>query len=323
METAMPAMSATSVIEDAAKRSTTLQAERIAVGGTALSVALAGEEAAPALLLLHGFPSSSRMFRAIIPELSAHCRIIAPDLPGFGASDLMANASFERFADVVEALLDHLGVGKAIIYLHDFGAPVGLHIATRQPDRVLGLIIQNANAHHAGLGPQWAETRAFWSEPNAENTAAAFAHLTLEGTRDQYVGGVPDDIAARMDPKNWQEDWRVMSKPGRLDLQRRLIRDYRNHVDRFDDIAGYLKARQPPALLLWGRHDPFFDLDETRSWMDALPRLEAHILDGPHFLLETHADLCAALIRRFLLRCRRETVPAADASRQSRAVPGL
>jgi pimeloyl-ACP methyl ester carboxylesterase len=285
----------------------TVHAERVTVDGVSLSVSRAGDKAAPALLLMHGVPNSSRMFRAVIPELSEYCRIIAPDLPGFGASDVIENASFERFADLVEALLDRLGVEKAFFYLHDFGAPVGLHIATRRPDRVLGLIIQNANAHQTGLGPQWAKTRAFWSEPDAENTEAAFAHLTLEGTRAQYIGGVPDDIAALMKPEDWKEDWRVMSQPGRIDLQRNLIRDYKRHVDRFDDIAAYLKAHQPPALLLWGRHDPFFDLDETRSWLEDLPRLEAHILDGPHLLLETHSDQCAELIKRFVLRCGRRS----------------
>jgi len=279
----------------------------VTVDGVSLSVSRAGDETAPALLLMHGVPNSSRMFRAIIPELSAYCRIIAPDLPGFGASDVIENASFERFADLVEALLDRLGVEKAFVYLHDFGAPVGLHIATQRPDRGLGLIIQNANAHQTGLGPQWAKTRAFWSESDAENTEAAFAHLTLEGTRAQYIGGVPEDIAALMKPEDWEEDWRVMSQPGRIDLHRNLIRDYKRHVDRFDDIAAYLKAHQPPALLLWGRHDPFFDLDETRSWLEDLPRLEAHILDGPHLLLETHSDQCAELIKRFVLRCERRS----------------
>ena len=272
-----------------------LRTERIAIDGTNLSVVLAGPETAPPVLLLHGFPSSSRMFRDVIPALSRSWRIIAPDLPGFGASDVVEHATFERFADIVEGLLSALGVERAFVYLHDFGAPVGLHLATRRPERVLGLIIQNGNAHEAGLGPEWAQTRAFWYEPNDENTAAAFAHLTFEGTRAQYTSGVPDDIAARISAKNWEEDWRTMLLPGRLDLQRELIRDYRRHVERFEEIAAYLKKHQPPAILLWGRHDAFFNLDETRAWMDALPRLEEHILDGPHFLL----DICADLINRF------------------------
>lgn len=277
-----------------------VRTQRFAFDGRGLSVVLAGDEAAPALLLLHGFPSSSRMFSGIISELARSCRIVAPDLPGFGGSDIIGPASFERFADIIEELLQRLGIGERFIYLHDFGAAVGLHLATRRPDLALGLIVQNANAHESGLGPAWAKTQEFWSNPNAENSAAAFGHLTFEGTRAQYVGGVPEDIAARMDPENWEEDWRVMSLPGRLELQRALICDYRNHVERFGEIAAYLKAHQPPAIMLWGRHDAYFDLDETRSWIEDLPRMEAHILDGAHFLLETHAELCADLIGRFV-----------------------
>lgn len=276
--------------------------QSVSLRGISLRVTLAGDDTAPGLLLLHGMPNSSRMFRPVIPRLSETCRVVAPDLPGFGSSDVIAPASFQRFADLIEELLDNLRVEKTFIYLHDFGAPVGLHIAMRRPDRVLGLIIQNANAHETGLGPQWAQVQAFWSRPDAENTVAAFAHLNLEGTRAQYVSGMPDDIAARMDPEDWEEDWRVMSLPGRLKLQQELVRDYRHHVDHFAEIAAYLKNRQPPALLLWGRHDPYFDLAETQSWIEALPRLEAHILDGPHLLLETHSDICGMLIDRFVRR---------------------
>jgi pimeloyl-ACP methyl ester carboxylesterase len=275
--------------------------QKLDVEGVALQVVVAGDKAAPGLLLLHGMPNAARMFLPIIPELAPHCRIVAPDLPGLGGSDVIENATFDRFADLIETLLERLGVEKTFIYLHDYGAPVGLAIAMRRPDRVLGLIVQNANAHLSGHGPTWAETKAFWSAPDAKNTAAAFAHLTYEGTRSQYVDNVPDDIAARMDPKNWEEDWRVMSLPGRLDLQKNLVRDYGHYVDRFPKIAAYLKVHQPPALMLWGRHDPFFALAETQSWLEDLPRMEAHILDGPHLLLETHADTCAMLMKRFVL----------------------
>lgn len=152
------------------------------------------------------------------------------------------------------------------------------------------------------MGPEWAATRAYWAEPTPEHEAAASAHLTFEGTRDQYIGGVPMEIAGRVDPRQWQEAWRVLSLPGRLALQRALLLDYRNHVARFGEIARYLERWQPPALMLWGRHDIFFSLDETLAWMKALPRMEAHILDGPHFLLETHPGQCVALIRDFILR---------------------
>ncbi|MBZ9863880.1 alpha/beta hydrolase [Mesorhizobium sp. CA15] len=270
--------------------------------GTELSFLTAGEPSKPALLLLHGFPSSSRTFRHVIPALSKVAYVVAPDMPGFGMSDALPEPSFDGFADVISELLSHLSVGPRYIYLHDFGAPVGLRIAMRAPDAVLGLIIQNANAHRSGMGPSWKATQDFWANPNPDNEAKATAHLTFEGTRDQYVASVPDDVAAQIPDENWEEDWRVMQRPGGMETQRALIADYGNYVARFDAIADYLRRRQPRALMLWGRHDAFFDLTETLSWMQALPRMEAHILDGPHFLLETHANQAASLMVDFLQR---------------------
>lgn len=272
------------------------------IHGTQLAARLAGDRRRPALLLLHGFPSSSQTFRDVMEPLAQDCFVIAPDLPGFGASAPIEQPSFARFADCIGSLLTQLGVESFHLYLHDYGAPVALHLATRAPDKIRSLVIQNANAHESGMGPSWAATRAFWQEPTPEREAAATAHLTLEGTRDQYVGGIPQDIADRIPPDWWQEDWRVMTLPGRLEMHHALVYDYRNHVARFGEIAAYLRDHQPPALMLWGRHDIFFDLAETLSWMQALPRMEAHVLDGPHFLLETHAKECAALMRDFIRR---------------------
>ncbi len=267
-----------------------------------MAVRVAGKKENPALVLLHGFPSSSDSFRDVIGPLAEQCFVVAPDLPGFGNSEPIERPSFSRFADVIEGVLEQLGVRTFYLYLHDFGAAVGLHLATRAPERILGLIVQNANAHESGLGPQWAATRAFWAEPTQETATAATAHLTFEGTRDQYVGGVPEDIAARIDPLRWEEDWRVLSLPGRLEMQRALVLDYASHVARFGEIAAYLERLQPEALMLWGRHDAFFELEETLSWMRALPRMQAHVFDGPHFLLETHAAECAALMLEFVRR---------------------
>jgi pimeloyl-ACP methyl ester carboxylesterase len=192
------------------------------------------------------------------------------------------------------------------INLHDYGDPVGLHIAMQAPEQVLGLIIQNGNAHRTGLGPQWDATQApYWSQPTPENEAAATAHLTFEGTRGTYTTGAPPDVVARMSPEIWEEDWRVMNLPGRMETQRALIRDYGKYVERFDAIAEYLARRQPPALMVWGRHDPFFELAETLSWMHALPRMEAHILDAGHKLLETHAAAAVSLMLEFIRRTQR------------------
>lgn len=270
--------------------------------GGSLSFLTAGDRAKPALLLIHGFPSSSRTFRSVIAKLSEVAFIVAPDMPGFGKSNVLPEPSFEGIAEAIRELLLKLAIGPRFIYLHDFGAPVGLQIAMDQPELVSGLIIQNANSHQSGFGPQWAATKAFWAHPTEENAQEAIAHLTYEGTRDQYVAGVPEDVAARLDPQSWEEDWRVMQLPGRLDTQKALIADYGNYASRFDDIAAYLKADQPPALMIWGRHDSFFGIEETVSWMRDLPRMEAHIMDAGHFVLETEAQKAAALMTDFLLK---------------------
>ena len=271
-------------------------------GGSELSFVEMGDRSHPAILLLHGFPSSSATFREIAPALSAVARVIVPDLPGFGESEPLPAPRFADFADAIAELLDHVGVQRLIIYLHDFGAPVGLELAMRQPERVAGLVIQNANAHRSGQGQGWAGTHAYWARPTPENEAAATAHLTREGTREQYVAGVPSDVATRISPAVWEEDWRVMQLPGRMATQRALVADYGRYSARFGEIAAYLREHQPPALLLWGRHDVFFDLAEVLSWMEDLPRMEAHVLDGGHFLLETHAAEASALIAAFIRR---------------------
>jgi pimeloyl-ACP methyl ester carboxylesterase len=276
--------------------------ESFDIAGCTISAVVAGDRNNPAILLLHGFPSSSRSFRNIIPRVSEACFVIAPDLPGFGQSDVIPDPTFARFADLIEGLLERLGVFNAWLYVHDFGAPVALDLAMRDPRRVLGLIVQNANAHRTGFGPSWRDTIAYWNSPSKENEQRATAHLTFEGTRDQYVGGLPDDIASRISADNWTEDWRVMSQPGHVELQRALIKNYGRYADRFEDIARYLREHQPPALMLWGRHDNFFDCAEILSWLQDLPRMEAHVLDGPHMLLETHAAVCAELIVDFVNR---------------------
>lgn len=288
----------------------------VEIEGAELAVRLAGDPKQPAVLLVHGFPGSSTSFRNVIGVLARSWFVVAPDLPGFGRSGPVDRPSFSRFADRIDGLLARLGIGSFHLYLHDYGAAVGLHLATRAPRRIRSLLVQNANAHASGMGPAWAATRKYWDDPTPEHQARATAHLTFEGTRDQYVGGVPADIAARIDPRLWEEDWRIMSLPGRLDLQRALVLDYRDHVGRFAEIAGYLAHWQPAALMLWGRHDSFFEIDETLSWMKALPRMEAHILDGPHFLLETHAAECTALMGAFLAQVDQGAGPASE------AVPG-
>lgn len=271
-------------------------------GGNHLAFATAGDASKPAVLLLHGTPNSSRMFGAVVPALAEVAYVIAPDLPGHGESDVLPQVTFSAIAQVISELLDRLEIGSQFIYLHDWGAPVGLQIAMQAPERVLGLIVQNANAHRTGWGQGWAATQAYWSQPNAENEAASTAHLTLEGTRDTYVSGVPSDVAALIPAEHWEEDWRVMNLPGHMETQRLLIADYGNYAKRFETIAKYLETWQPPALMVWGRHDVYFDLAEVLSWMRALPRMEAHILDAGHLLLETHAATVASFMTAFIRR---------------------
>lgn len=257
----------------------------------------------PAVLLLHGTPHSSRYFRAVVPALSQAAYVIAPDLPGFGESDVLHPphaASFAAYGQTILELLDRLAVTSRYLYLHDWGTPVGFQVAMQEPELVLGLIVQNGNAHRTGLGPQWDPVLAYGSQPTPENEAKATAHLNFEGTRNTYLAGVPPDVAAHIPAEIWEEDWRVMQLPGRMDKERALIADYGRYVERFDAIADYLKRRQPPALMLWGRHDPFFDLAETLSWMQALPRMEAHVFDAGHMLLETHAAAAVQLMLNFI-----------------------
>jgi pimeloyl-ACP methyl ester carboxylesterase len=270
--------------------------------GTELSFITAGEKSKPAVLLLHGFPGSANYFRHVVPELSQAANVIAPDLPGFGESDVLPSPSFPAFGQAISELLDRLAVGRRYVYLHDFGAPAGFDIALQAPEQVLGLIVQNANAHRTGLGPPWAPVEDYWSHPNPQNEAAATAHLTFEGVRNGYLGGMPPDVAARIPSESWEADWQVMQLPGRMETQRALVKDYGNYVARFDEIAEYLARRQPPSLMIWGRHDPFFDLAEVLSWMRTLPRMAAHVLDAGHKLLETHATAAASLMVDFIRR---------------------
>jgi pimeloyl-ACP methyl ester carboxylesterase len=276
-------------------------------GGTELSFITAGDASMPAVLLLHGFPGSAGYFREVVPALSQAAYVIAPDLPGFGESDVLPAPSFPAFGKAISELLDRLAVGPRYIYLHDFGAPVGFHIAMQAPERVVGLIVQNANAHQTGLGPPWAPVMAYWSDPDPENEAAATAHLTYEGVRNGVLGGVPPEMVTRIPAESWEEDWRVMNLPGRMDTQRALVRDYGNYVARFDEIAAYLARWQPPSLMLWGRHDPFFDLAEILSWMRTLPRMESHVFDAGHKLLETHAAAASSLMLDFIRHTRGES----------------
>ncbi|MFD2791988.1 alpha/beta fold hydrolase [Promicromonospora vindobonensis] len=276
----------------------------IDVDGLEIFYREAGARDLPCVLLLHGFPSSSHSFRQVLSPLAEVSRVVAPDLPGFGFSAAPGvdeyDYTFANLADTIEAFLDQIGVDEFFVYLHDFGAPVGYYLATRYPERVLGLIVQNGNAHEDGLGSQWDGAKAYWADPSEANRARLPEWLNFEGVRDEYVSGVPERVRVHQPPESWHLDWERMSRPGNLEAQFRLFRDYANHVARFGELADYHRTHQPPCLVLWGRHDAYFDLPEIMGYARTLDRLEMHVYDAGHMLLETHSAECAAVMGAFV-----------------------
>lgn len=263
----------------------------------------AGRADAPGVLLLHGQPSSSYSFRDVLGPLAEVARVVAPDLPGFGFTEAPDDYpyTFDAMARTVDALTREIGLERFFLYVHDFGAPVAYALALAQPERVLGLIIQNGNAHEEGLGPAWGPSRAYFADPTPENRAKLPEWLNFEGVRHTYVGDIPERLTPLFPPEGWTLDWERMSRPGRVEIQFRIFADYGRYIARFPEISAYHRSRQPPALLLWGRHDPYFEIDEVLAYARELERLEMHIYDGAHLLLETHHRECAALMREFIL----------------------
>jgi len=263
----------------------------------------AGVPSQAAVVLLHGAPSSSYSFREVLPALGEHAYAVAPDIPGFGFSDAPGVAeyeyTYERLSRVIEALLNDLGVERFVLFVTDYSTPVGYYLATRDPERVLGLVIQNGNAHEEGLDQRWDSARRFWADPTRENKAALPEWLTFDGTRDTYLGGLPEEVAELHPPESWLLDWERLSRPGSTEVYFQFFYDYRHHVARFDEIARYHAEHQPPCLVLWGRHDPSFDIAEVLAYHRALTHVEAHIYDAGHFLLETHAAKVAELLVTF------------------------
>lgn len=274
----------------------------------------AGRPSRHALVLLHGYPSSSFCFRNLMPLLADDAYLLAPDMPGFGGSDAPSPNGFvyrfERLAGIVQTFLDMKGVETVDLYMHDWGVASGYCLALAQPDAIRRLIVQNGSAHEAGLGPDWDIPRRYWRDPSPENRAELGIWMDRDGVRSEYLGGLPEDMAARIPPELWELDWARMKDGHRRDIYFELFRDYQSHIDRFPAIARFHRTRQPPALLLWGRHDPYFELAEIDAYRKALPDVETHLLEGGHFLLETHPGECAQLIRGFLERHPSDGTPA-------------
>ena len=286
------------------------------VDGVNLFYREAGRRDAPGVLLLHGQPSSSYSFRNIIGPLAEVARVVAPDLPGFGFTEAPDSYpyTFDAMAKTIDALTRQIGLERFFLYVHDFGAPVAYYLAMARPDRVMGLIIQNGNAHEEGLGPDWAPNKAYWANPSPETRAKLPEWLNFRGVKDTYVGKIPDRLKPRFAPEGWHLDWERMSRPGRVEIQFRIFEDYGRYVARFPEISAWHRRRQPPALMIWGRHDPYFEIEEVLAYARELDRLDMHIYDGAHLLLETHHEECAALMREFILNVQ----TGGDDQRQSR-----
>lgn len=265
----------------------------------------AGDPSAPVMLLLHGFPSSSHMFRDLIPLLAAHYRVIAPDLPGFGFTEVPEargySYSFDNLAITMEHFVDALKLSRYALYVFDYGAPVGFRLAVAQPQRVSALVSQNGNAYLEGLGDAWAPIRAYWAEPTAANREVIRnAVLSLEGTRYQYLHGVgkPELVA----PESWMLDLLLMQRPGNDDIQLDLFLDYRNNLTLYPQFQAFFKAAQVPTLVIWGKHDPFFIPPGAHAYKTDNPNAVVELLDTGHFALETHAEHIAQRILAVLPR---------------------
>jgi pimeloyl-ACP methyl ester carboxylesterase len=274
------------------------------VAGLEIFYREAGPADAPILLLLHGFPTSSHMFRNLIPALADQYRVVAPDLPGFGLSAAPPPGSFSYsfavFADVVDGLLKQLSADRYALYVMDYGAPTGFRLALKHPERITALIVQNGNAYEEGMQDFWAPTRALWADNSEANRNAMLPFFTLESTRFQYLAGVRD--GTRIDPAAWLYDQLFLDRPGNTAIQFQIIYDYRANVALYPEIHAYFRTSRPPALILWGQNDPIFAVEGARAFLRDLPQAELHLLDTGHFALEDKADEMIPQIRDFFGR---------------------
>jgi pimeloyl-ACP methyl ester carboxylesterase len=262
----------------------------------------AGSVNAPALLLLHGFPSSSHMFRDLIPRLADRFRIVAPDLPGFGQSDMPARSSFtysfDRLAEIIDRLTEVIGFTRFAIYVFDYGAPTGFRIAVKHPERITAIVSQNGNAYEEGLSDGWTPIRTYWEDPSPANRDALRAFLTPETTMWQYTHGVPD--ATSVAPDGYMLDNFYLARPGADEVQLDLFGDYKSNVALYPAFQRYFRTHKPPCLAVWGKNDPFFLPSGAEAFKRDMPDAAVRFFDTGHFALETHAAEIAAEIRSFL-----------------------
>jgi pimeloyl-ACP methyl ester carboxylesterase len=275
------------------------------IDGQQLFYREAGAPDAPALVLLHGFPASSFMFRDLIPLLSDRYHVIAPDHLGFGLSSVPSadefHYSFSALAGLTAGLLVHLGLTRYAIYVHDYGAPVGWRLALARPGAVSAIITQNGNGYEAGFTRDfWKPVREYWQDRSRRTEDAVRQALTLDAIRWQYLHGVPDQ--SLVSPDTWYHDYAQVSRPGNDLVQLRLLHDYATNLPLYPKLHDYLRASRVPVLAVWGRNDEIFGPEGALAFADDAPDAEIRLLDGGHFLLESHLDAAAGYIRRFLAR---------------------
>ena len=272
------------------------------VDGLSIFYREAGPKDAPTLLLLHGFPSSSRMFDPLFARLVDHFHLVAPDYPGFGHSDTPDPKTFaytfDHIAHVVDRFTEVIGLEHYLLYVQDYGGPIGFRLAIAHPKRIDGLIVQNAVAHEDGLGPAWEARRAFWRDRPAHEAAFQKAFLSFETTRQRHIGASPN--AVNYDPDLWTDEFAFLSQPEEKEIQTDIFYDYRTNEESFPAWQQWMKAAQPPTLVVWGRFDPSFQVAEAAAYKRELPGAEIHVLDAGHFALDEKADDIAAYIRAFL-----------------------
>jgi pimeloyl-ACP methyl ester carboxylesterase len=265
----------------------------------------AGERSAPIILLLHGFPTSSHMFRDLIPVLAPHYRVIAPDLPGFGFSEAPAAShfayTFDRLADAVEQFTETLGLSRYALYIFDYGAPVGLRLAIRHPERITAIVSQNGNAYEEGLSAGWNPIQQYWEDPSPENRSALKSFLTPESTKWQYTHGTDE---SRVAPESYALDSALLARPGNEDIQLDLFLDYASNVKLYPQFQKYFRTHRPPTLAVWGRHDPFFLPAGAEAFKRDNPSAQVVFFDTGHFALETHGAAIGAKIVEFLTAIR-------------------
>jgi pimeloyl-ACP methyl ester carboxylesterase len=263
----------------------------------------AGDRSAPTIVLLHGFPSSSHMYRDLIPKLADKVHVIAPDYIGFGYSDAPKagdfSYTFDNLASHVEALLlGVIGLKKFSIYVQDYGAPVGYRIASKHPDAIEGIVVQNGNAYAEGIGGAFDPMKPFWAKRNAETEKPVRALLSLETTAFQYTHGAKN--IKQISPDNWTFDQIFLDRPGNAAIQLDLLYDYQSNLGHYDRWHEYFRTSQPPMLIVWGKNDPFFTVEGAQAYQRDLPKAELILLDTGHFALEEEGDFIAERIKGFL-----------------------